>query len=68
MGLTEEKRLKTTAQIAESGALMIAVMNGDALGIAKTATTVSVSFSILHRVLVSTTLALWVLRTPFQMT
>ena len=47
---------------------MIAVMNGDALGITKTATTVSVSFSILPRVLVSTTLALWVLRTRLQMT
>lgn len=46
---------------------MIAVMNGDALGIAKTAITVSVS-SILPRVLVSTTLALWVLRTSLQMT
>lgn len=46
---------------------MTAVMNGDALGIAKTAITVSVS-SILPRVLVSTTLALWVLRTPLQMT
>lgn len=46
---------------------MIAVMNGDALGIAKTAITVSIS-SILPRVLVSTTLALWVLRTSLQMT
>ena len=46
---------------------MIAVMNGDALGRAKTAITVSIS-SILPRVLVSTTLALWVLRTSLQMT
>lgn len=45
---------------------MITVMNGDALGIAKEATTVS--FSILPRVLVSITLAVCVLRTPLQMT